>query len=79
MTIAVYAGSFDPITLGNLSVIARAAPLFERLIVLVAVNPLKQPVFSVDDRLAMIRSVTADLPMGLRMLESYWRERGKLV
>ena len=55
MRIAVYAGSFDPITLGHLSVIERACPLFEQLIVLVAVNPNKLPTFSVAERLAMIR------------------------
>jgi pantetheine-phosphate adenylyltransferase len=62
MRIAVYAGTFDPITHGHLSVIERAAPLFEELIVLIAVNPDKQPLFDVNERLEMIREATAHLP-----------------
>lgn len=71
MTLAVYAGSFDPITNGHLSVVARAAPLFDRLIVLVAVNPIKRPLFAIEERLSMIResclawpNVTADSTRG---------------
>ena len=54
MTLALYAGSFDPITNGHLSVVGRAAGLFERLIVLVAVNPAKTPLFTVAERVEMI-------------------------
>jgi pantetheine-phosphate adenylyltransferase len=59
MRVAVYAGTFDPITNGHLSVIESAAPLFDELIVLVAVNPDKQPMFTVEQRLELIsRSVS---------------------
>jgi pantetheine-phosphate adenylyltransferase len=57
MRVAIYAGTFDPITHGHLSVIERSARLFDRLIVVVAVNPSKQPLFSVEERLCMIREV----------------------
>jgi pantetheine-phosphate adenylyltransferase len=62
MRLAVYAGTFDPITRGHLSVIERAAQLFDRLLVVVAVNPDKRPLFSVDERLCMIAEVTARWP-----------------
>lgn len=55
MRLGVYAGTFDPITRGHLSVIERAARLFDRLLVVVAVNPGKQPLFSADERVEMIR------------------------
>jgi pantetheine-phosphate adenylyltransferase len=57
MRVAVYAGTFDPITRGHLSVIERAARLFDRLVVVVAVNPTKQPLFSAEERVEMIREV----------------------
>lgn len=59
---AVYAGTFDPITHGHLSVIERAARLFDELIVIVAVNPDKAPLFPPDQRVAMIRGVTRPWP-----------------
>jgi len=59
--IAVYPGSFDPITLGHLNVMERASKLFDRLIVGVGVNIEKQTMFSADERLAMIREATAHL------------------
>jgi len=52
---AVYAGSFDPITLGHLDVILRSLRFVDRLVVAVAVNVAKQPLFSVEERLDMIR------------------------
>jgi pantetheine-phosphate adenylyltransferase len=55
--IAIYPGTFDPITFGHIDVIERAAELFSRVIVLVAVNTTKTPLFSIDERLAMIREV----------------------
>ncbi len=58
MRVAVYAGTFDPITRGHLSVIERGARLFDRLLVVVAVNPSKEPLFSVEERVQMIREVT---------------------
>jgi pantetheine-phosphate adenylyltransferase len=62
MRLALYAGTFDPITRGHLSVIERAARLFDRLLVVVAVNPDKQPLFTVDERVDMIREVVARWP-----------------
>jgi pantetheine-phosphate adenylyltransferase len=54
---AVYPGTFDPITNGHVDLIRRALTLFDRLIIAVADNPRKQPLFSVADRMAMIRTV----------------------
>ena len=58
---AVYAGTFDPITAGHVSVIERARTLFEQVIVVIAVNPDKSPLFSVAERLALIQTATAHL------------------
>ncbi len=60
--LAVYAGSFDPATLGHLDLIERASALFENVIVAIGVHPTKQPLFSAEERLALIRGVTAHLP-----------------
>lgn len=62
MNVAVYAGSFDPITFGHLSVLHAAAKLFPHVRVLVAVNPAKQTLFSEDERVALIRELTARYP-----------------
>ncbi len=62
LRLAVYTGSFDPITLGHLNVIRRASRLVDRLIVGVGINTEKRPVFSADERVAMIRRVTSDCP-----------------
>jgi pantetheine-phosphate adenylyltransferase len=62
MPIALYAGTFDPITRGHLSVIERGARLFERLIVLIAVNPNKRPLFSTEERAEMVGEATAQWP-----------------
>jgi pantetheine-phosphate adenylyltransferase len=59
--LAVLAGSFDPPTNGHLDVITRAVALFERVVVALLVNPAKQPVFALDERVAMMREVTAHL------------------
>jgi pantetheine-phosphate adenylyltransferase len=59
--VAVYPGSFDPITLGHLNVMDRASRLFDRLIIGVGVNIEKQTLFSPDERLAMIHEATARL------------------
>jgi pantetheine-phosphate adenylyltransferase len=60
--IAIYPGSFDPITLGHLDVIERACKLFERAIVAVLRNPSKSPLFTVSERLEQIRLSTQHLP-----------------
>ena len=53
--LALYPGSFDPITLGHLSVLKRAASVFEKVEVLVVHNPSKNPVFTLEERVEMIR------------------------
>lgn len=60
--IAIYPGSFDPITLGHLDIIKRGSNLFAKVIVAVLCNPSKQPLFSVAKRLDQIRACTQDLP-----------------
>ncbi len=62
MKTAVYPGSFDPITLGHLDIIKRAADMFDKLVVLVSVNTAKSPLFSVDERVKMIKEAVKDLP-----------------
>ena len=60
MTIAVYPGSFDPITNGHLDVIGRALNAFDRVIVGVLANPRKQPLLAAADRVAVIRASLAE-------------------
>lgn len=60
--IAVYAGSFDPVTLGHLDMIRRGSGLFERLIVGIGINPDKKPLFPPQERLDLMREVVKDLP-----------------
>lgn len=57
-TRAVYTGSFDPITLGHLHIIERSAKLYDHLVIGIGVNTEKSPLFSVEERIALIRSVT---------------------
>lgn len=59
---ALCPGTFDPVTNGHLDVIERAAHIFPEVIVVVAVNPAKQPTFSLEERVAMLRESTAHLP-----------------
>ena len=54
---AIYPGTFDPITFGHIDVVNRAAAMFPRLIILVARNPVKAPMFTDVERIAMIREV----------------------
>ena len=61
MRTAVCPGSFDPITLGHLDIIKRAAKLFDKVIVLVVINPNKHPAFTSDERVEMIKKAVADL------------------
>jgi pantetheine-phosphate adenylyltransferase len=60
--VVVYGGSFDPVTIGHLDIIHRAVSLFDRAIVAVGLHPTRNPFFSVDERLELLRRVTADIP-----------------
>jgi pantetheine-phosphate adenylyltransferase len=60
MTTAIYPGSFDPITLGHIDVIGRAAGVFHNLVVGVLINPRKSPMLQLDDRISVIREAIAE-------------------
>ncbi len=62
MRIGVYPGSFDPVTNGHIELIKRSINLFDKVIFLLAVNPSKKSVFSVDDRLRMMKEATKEYP-----------------
>ena len=62
MVRAIYPGSFDPVTFGHLDVIRRAAELFDEVIVGVLYNSEKSPLFSVEERVNILKEVTADIP-----------------
>ena len=55
MTVAIYPGSFDPLTHGHLDVVRRAAGIFDRVVIAVLENPQKRPLFTTRERVAMIR------------------------
>lgn len=59
---ALYTGSFDPMTNGHLDIIRRSSKMFDELVVGVIVNPNKNPLFTKDERVEMIKEITADLP-----------------
>ena len=84
MKIAIYPGSFDPITSGHLNIIRRAANIFDRLIVCVMVNGTKKPMFSQQERVDMIRSVVGDIPnvevdSSDELLAEYAKRKGSCV
>ena len=84
MKIAIYPGSFDPITSGHLNIIRRAAKIFDRLIVCVMVNSAKKPMFSRDERVELIRSVVDDIPnvevdSSNELLAEYAKRKGSCV
>ena len=84
MKIAIYPGSFDPVTSGHLNIIRRASEIFDRLIVCVMVNAGKKPMFSQDERVDLIRRVTADLPnvevdSSSELLAEYAKRKGGCV
>ncbi len=60
MPVAIYPGSFDPLTNGHLSLIQRGLQMFDRLIVAIAVNPKKTPLFSLEERRELIREACPD-------------------
>ena len=81
---AIYPGSFDPVTNGHLDVIERARTLFDEVIVAVAINDQKQPLFGPDERLAMLRqAITIDAvrvaPMEGLLVEFAASERAHAV
>ncbi len=81
MHIAVYPGSFDPVTKGHLNIIERAAKNFDKLIVCVMVNGDKNPMFSLEERVEMICRVTGhiknvEVDHSASLLAEYARQRG---
>jgi len=62
MTTAIYPGSFDPVTLGHLNIIRRAAKIFDRVVVCVMLNAGKSPLFSIEERMEFVQRVTARFP-----------------
>jgi len=81
MRLVVYAGSFDPITNGHVDVAERAARLFDRVVVAVARNDGKNPLFTIEERLALVREAIAHIPNAEAdafggLLAEYVRRRG---
>ena len=84
MKVAIYPGSFDPITSGHLNIIQRAANIFDKLIVCVMVNAGKNPMFTLEERVELIRRVTLDIPnlvvdSSNELLAEYARKQGSCV
>ena len=84
MKIAIYPGSFDPITSGHLNIIRRAANIFDRLIVCVMVNHSKAPMFSREERVELIERVVGDLKnveveSSDELLADYAKRKGSCV
>ena len=84
MKVAIYPGSFDPITSGHLNIIQRAANIFDKLIVCVMVNAGKNPMFTLEERVELIRRVTKDIPnlevqYSNQLLAEFAREHGSCV
>ena len=84
MKIAIYPGSFDPVTSGHLNIIRRAANIFDKLIVCVMVNAGKKPMFSQEERVELIRRATGDLDnvevdSSSELLAEYARRKGSCV
>ena len=82
--IAMITGSFDPVTSGHLNIIRRAAGIFDKLIVCVMVNSGKNPMFTLEERVELIRRVTKDLPnvevdSSSELLADYARSKGDCV
>lgn len=80
MKLAIYPGSFDPVTFGHLDIIQRAAALFERVIVLVSVNQQKTVSFTAEERVDFLRRVTANIAgvtvdASSGLLVDYFREK----
>ena len=69
MKIAVYPGTFDPITLGHLDIIRRGAHLVDKLVIGVTTNPSKEPMFTVGERLAMVKREVEGIPGNIEVVE----------
>ncbi len=84
MAVAIYPGSFDPVTSGHMDIIERASNLFDLVVVAVAPNPLKQPLFTVEERVEMLKVVCAPI-QGVEvdcfegLLVDYCRRKGATV
>jgi len=81
MSGALCPGSFDPVTLGHVDILERAAAQFDEVVAAVLINPAKQGMFSLDERLEMIAEATAHLPnvraeSGRGLVVDFVRERG---
>lgn len=84
MKIAIYPGSFDPVTSGHLNIIRRAAEIFDKVVICVMVNAGKNPMFTLQERVEMIRKVTSDISnvevdCSDQLLAEYAREIGSCV
>ena len=84
MKIAIYPGTFDPVTCGHLNIIRRAANIFDRLIVCVMVNSTKTPMFTREERVSLIRRVVEDIPnvevdSSEELLAEYAKRKGSCV
>jgi pantetheine-phosphate adenylyltransferase len=77
--IAVYPGSFDPITRGHEDLVRRSLEFVDQLIVAVAVNVAKQPLFSLDERVALIKQAVTDTRVQVRSFEGLLAEFAKQV
>lgn len=84
MKVAIYPGSFDPVTSGHLNIIRRAANIFDKLIVCVMVNAGKSPMFTLEERVELINRVTADIlnvevDSSNELLAEYAKRKGSCV
>jgi len=69
MKVAVYPGTFDPVTLGHLDIIRRGAHLVDKLVIGVTTNPSKEPMFAVAERMDMVRREIAGIPGNIEVVE----------
>jgi pantetheine-phosphate adenylyltransferase len=69
MKVAVYPGTFDPITLGHLDIVRRGAHLVDKLVVGVTTNPAKEPMFTVAERLEIVSREVKDIPGNIEVVE----------
>jgi pantetheine-phosphate adenylyltransferase len=85
MRIGVYPGTFDPVTRGHMDIIRRGAKLVDRLVIGVTTNPSKSPMFTIDERLAMVMRETADIegvsvvPFDLLLMDFAERQGASII